>query len=219
MEIRELDNNMYKEIVKTPFCRFNNAEFYALNAHKVDKVYYLIFSDEKDRFALVLGVKDGIAKAPFSASFECFSEISKNNKIRHYHDAMRCLLDWAKKNNISKITISLPPYYYNVSHITKMENALFVSGFVHKYLDVNFEYYLSDFGDDYDRVIPYASRKSLNKSLKNNLVFEKTDDTLAVYNIIKQNRIEKGHPLWMSHEDVVNTAKIIPSDFFLVKDE
>lgn len=219
MEIREVDNKTYNEIVKTPFCRFNKAEFYKLNAHKVDSVRYLIFNDGKDRFAFVLGVKDNVAKAPFSASFECFSEITVNNKINHYHEAVGALLNYLKENGISKIEIATPPSYYNIAHITKLENALYTKGFVLGNYDVNFEYYLHDFSDLYETSIPYNSKKALNKSFRNNLSFEKTEDIAAVYKIIKQNREEKGYPLWMSYEDVTNTAQIIPSDYFLVKDE
>jgi len=219
MEIREVDNTIYKELVKEPFCRFNQAEFYALNAHKVDAVRYLIFNNGKDRFALVLGLKGDVVKAPFSASFECFSEITSNNKITHYHEAVTALIAYLKENHISQITISMPPSYYDIAHISKMENALFVAGFERKHLDVNFEYYLEEFSESYAMDIPYNSRKSLNKSLKNNLSFEKTDDSKTVYQVIKQNRAEKGYPLWMSYEDVINTAKIIPSDYFLVRDE
>ena len=138
MEIIEINNEEYKKLVKEPFCRFNKAEFYLLNEHKVDKVYYLLFNDGKNRFSLVVGVKDCLAKAPFSASFEVFSEITRNNKIAHYHEAIQSLLEWSKNKNIEKIKISLPPCYYNISHIAKMENALFSNGFYVENYDVNF---------------------------------------------------------------------------------
>ena len=219
MEIIEINNEEYKKLVSSPFTRFEKAEFYALNASKVDEVKYLIFRDGKDRFAFVGGLKDDILKFPFSASFECFSEITFNNKINHYHDAVNSLLEWAKNNKINQIKISLPPCYYNMPHITKLENALFCHGFKQDVLDVNFEYYLSDFDENYKTAINYNARKSLNKSEKSNLSFEKTNDSQTVYEVIKQNREEKGYPLWMSYQDVIETSKIIPSDFFLVKDE
>ena len=37
--------------------------------------------------------------------------------------------------------------------------------------------------------------------------------------ILKQNREEKGYPLRMSYQNVVDTAQIIPSDFFIVKND
>lgn len=219
MNLSEVSNSEYGKIVKTPFCRFNTAEFYALNSHKVDKICYLIFNDGKDRFAFVVGVKDGVAKAPFSASFECFSEITKNNRISHYYDAVKSLLSWAKENNIGKIKISLPPSYYNISHLSKMLNALFAAGFQSTVWDVNFEYYLSDFNENYKSTIHYNARKALNKAETFHLSFEKTDDAETVYEIIRQNRAEKGYPLWMSFQDVIDTSKIIPSDYFLTRDE
>ena len=218
MEIREVDNETYNKIVRVPFCRFNKAQFYILNEHKVDNVCYLIFNDGKDRFAFVLGIKDNVAKAPFSASFECFSEITKNNKINHYYEAVDALVNYLKENNISKIEISTPPPYYNISHITKFENALYTKGFSLVNYDVNFEYYLDDFSDDYEMNIDIKARQKLRAATKHHLIFEKTEDVETVYKIIKQNRTEKGYPLWMSYDDVRNTAQIIPSDYFLVKD-
>ena len=219
MDIIEVNNEEYQKLVKEPFCRFNKAEFYLLNEHKVDEVYYLLFNDGKNRFSFVVGVKDGFAKAPFSASFEAFSEITHNNKITHYHEAIQSLQEWLKNKHIEKIRISLPPCYYNISHITKMENALFSNGFCIENYDVNFEYYLNDFRDTYEMDIDIKARQKLRASLKHNLQFEKTDDVETMYKIIKQNREEKGYPLWMSCEDIVETSKIIPSDYFFVRDE
>lgn len=218
MEILEIDNQTYKKKVLKPFCRFNKAEFYALNSHKVDEVKYMIFNDGKDRFSLVLGIKDKIAKAPFSASFEAFSEITENNKIIHYHDAVSALVNWCQQHSIKQVKVSLPPAYYNVSHITKIENALLCNGFRLSVQDVNFEYYIEEFDENYENEISYNAKKSLKKSERNGLLFEKTEAAKIVYDVIKQNREEKGYPLWMSYNDVIETSKIIPSDYFLVKD-
>ena len=218
MEIREVTNEEYKKIVSTPFTGFEKAEFYALNSHKVDAVKYFIFNDGKDRFALVGGIKNNQLKFPFSASFECFSEITKNNHIAHYHNAVQALIKWAQNQNLCGITISLPPAYYALSHIAKFANALYVSDFKIHVMDLNFEYYLEDFKDTYEMDIDIKARQKLRKSQKNNLSFSKTDDIALMYHVIKQNRKEKGYPLWMTLNDVADTAKIIPSDFFIVKD-
>ena len=107
--------------------------------------------------------------------------------------------------------------FYNYSHITKLQNALCNNGFKIKEYDVNFEYYLNDFSQDYLTQIHRNARKNYNNALKHNLVFEKTDEISEVYNIIKINREHRGFPLWMSLDDVINTSEIIPSDYFIVK--
>ena len=219
MELIEVSNDEYAKIVQNPFTRFQAASFYAINAHKVDDVFYLIFRDGKDRFALAVGIEGCEIRLPFSASFECFSELAQPNKIRYYNDAIEALVDWAKCKGIKKISWALPPDYYDISHISKLSNALFCNGFSLAVQDVNFEYYLSDFDDNYLNRIAYNAKKSLNKSFAAGLSFEKTDDTISVYEVIKQNREEKGYPLRMSYQNVVDTAQIIPSDFFIVKNK
>lgn len=221
MEIIEVDNQEYGKLVLFPFTGFECKEFYALNAHKVDDVKYLIFNDGKNRFAFVGGLKNGVLKFPFSASFECFSEITKNNKILHYYNAVEALVKWSKEQNINKIVISLPPVYYNPSHITKMVNALYCNKFKVVNIDVNYEYFLENFTDSYEMSIDIKSRQKLRASLKNNLSFEKTTDFSKVYEVIKANRIFKGFPLWMTLQDIIETSRVIPTDLFLVsnKDE
>lgn len=219
MELSEISNEEYAKLVQKPFTRFQHASFYVLNARKVKEVKYFLFHDEKKRFAFVGGIQDGVLKCPFSSSFECLSEITPNNKIVHYHEAVALLSETAYAAGIKKIGIALPPVYYAPAHIVKFENALFANGFCVKTVDVNYEYHTRDFSDEYDKNIAYNARKSLNKSLKNGLVFEKTEDVSAVYNVIRQNRMSKGYSLWMSQQDVENTAKIIPTELFLITDE
>lgn len=218
MEICEFSNAEYESSVTNPFTRFQSAAFYALNAHKVDEVKYFVFSDEKTRFAFVGGLCGNVLKFPFSASFECFSEISLNNKISRYHTAVATLKKKAAETGVKKITVALPPVYYAPSHISKLTNALFANGFSLKTADVNYEYYLNDFSGDYEKQIAYNARKSLHKAMKYGLIFEKTDDFQTVYEVIRQNREGKGYPLRMSCSDVSLTAEIIPSDYFLVRD-
>ena len=149
MNIIELNEKDYKTLVLRPFSKFEEAEFIKYNAHKVKEVKYFVFNNGKNRFAFVGGIKDGILKFPFSASFECLSEISKNNRISHYYETVESLVNWAKNNNIETIKITTPPNYYAQEHITKFINALFINDFKIQDIDVNFEYYLKNFDDKY----------------------------------------------------------------------
>lgn len=217
MEIKNITKEEYKTIVTNPFSRFDTVEFAELNKHKVDKVFYFIFNNGKNRFGLVGGLKDNVLKFPFSATFGCFSNITLNNRISHYIDAIKSLNDWAKDNNIAKIQFNTPPVFYDTAHITKLHNAIINSGYKLSDYDVNFEFYLDNFDENYINNLSYDARRDYKIALKNNLIFEQTDDLNEMYNIIKQNREYKGYPLWLSVEDIEKTAKIIPSDYFLVK--
>ena len=216
MDTIETTKENYKSVVIAPFSKFDTVDFIELNKHKVDEVKYFIFGDHKKRFALVGGIKGDTLKFPFSATFACFSEITHNNKITHYHEAVKSLIDWGSHNNIKKIILCTPPLFYNEAHITKLQNALICNGFKLLDYDVNFQLELTD---SYNNLINSDARRNIKISENNNLSFEKTDNLSAVYAIIKQNRQEKGYPLWMSEIDVANTSEIIKSDYFLVSYE
>lgn len=213
----EVSKEEYKKSIENYFSGFDKIEFIELNKNKVDEVKYFIFKDNKTRFALVGGIKKDVLKFPFSATFSCFSEIAPNSKILCYHNAIKSLVEEVKKDGkINKIIFCTPPTIYNESHITKLHNALICNGFSLLDYDVNFHLVLKQ---DYNEIINTDTRRNLKIAEKNNLIFTKTDDLTSVYRIIKQNREEKGYPLWMSEEDILNTSKIIKSDYFLVSHE
>ena len=215
MNISTLDAASYEKAA-IPFSLYDSSAFIELNRHKADSVHYLLFCDDKPRFALAGGVRDHVLKLPFSASFCAFSRIG-NNRIEHYYDAVSSLIVWAQAQKIRQIVFSLPPLFYDVPHISKMQNALWGNGFEISAFDLNFEYFLAAHGPDYPDRIDRCARKNCRRAEKEGLTFEKTDDFAAVYETIRINRTERGFPLKMSLEDVVATSKVIPTDFFAVK--
>lgn len=217
MNILDVDKEEYKKLTVNPFSKFDTVEFAELNKNKVDDIKYFIFNNGKNRFALIAGIKDEVLKCPFSATFGIFSEISHNNSIQHYHDAIKVLVEWGKYKNLKKIIFCCPPIFYNENHVTKFQNALFCNNFKLLDYDINFEYNLSEFKLGYIENLSSDARRNLKIAQKENLYFEKTDDIDSVYSVIKKNREEKGFPLWMSLEDVKSTNDVIESDFFLVK--
>lgn len=219
MDIKNITKEEYKKIVINPFSKFDTVEFVELNKSKVDEVVYFIFNNGKNRFGLAGGIKDETLKFPFSATFSCFSNITSNNRISHYMEAVQALNYWAAENNIKKIQFNTPPTFYDNTHITKLQNALINNNYKIENYDINYEYYLEDFDENYLSKIHRNARKNYNNAKKNNLIFEKTDDIKNVYNVIKINRESRGFPLWMSLNDVINTAEIIKSDYFIIKSQ
>ncbi len=217
MDIKNITKEEYKKIVINPFSKFDTVEFVELNKSKVDEVVYFIFNNGKNRFGLAGGIKDETLKFPFSATFSCFSNITSNNRISHYMEAVQALNYWAAENNIKKIQFNTPPTFYDNTHITKLQNALINNNYKIENYDINYEYYLEDFDDNYINKLSYDARRNYKISVKNCLSFEKTDNIEEMYRIIKLNREHKGYPLWMAIEDIKKTSEIIPSDYFLVK--
>lgn len=219
MEIIEASKEDYTKYVSKPFSKFETSEFNELNKQKMDEVKYFIFDNGKKRFGFVCGIKEGVLKAPFSSTYGIFSEITENNRIEYYHEAVSALIDYAKNKGLNTIYIGTPALSYAPSIITKFQNALINKGFIIESCDVNFEYYTKNFDENYLSKIQRNARKNYNTALRSELKFEKTEDVKTVYEIIKINRNFRGFPLHMSYEDVVNTSKIIPSDYFIVTDK
>ncbi len=219
MDILEVAKEEYNKFVINPFSKFETVNFTELNKHKVEDIKYFIFDNGKKRFGFICGIKNGILKAPFSSTYGIFSEITENNRIEYYHEAVEALIEYSKNNGIEAIYIGTPALCYSPSLITKFQNALINKGFQIESYDVNFEYYTKNFDENYLAGIARNARKNYNTALRNELKFEKTNDVKSVYEIIKINREFRGFPLHMSLEDVVKTAEIIPSDYFMVKDK
>lgn len=218
MKAIEITSKEYSSLHPKYFSSFDLPAFILLNEAKVDKIKYFVFNDGKNRFCIAGGLKNNILKFPFSASFACLNEITLNNKINYYHQAIQALIEWSKTNQINSIRFAAPPESYNISHITKIQNALICCGFEIESIDVNFELMINQ-DIDYTKSLNSDARRHLKNSVKHGLVFLKTDNIDLMYDVIRQNRESKGYPLWMSSSDIENTSKIIKSDYFLVQKE
>ncbi len=218
MNVIESTPTDYKHIVRDPFSVFDTVPFCQLNAGKVESVKHLIFNDGKNRFGIIAGVKEGVLRAPFSAPYACFSEIGKNNKIASYCSLASSLLGYAKSLGLKKVRVTFPPSVYDESHIAKLYNSFYIAGFKISGCDLNFQYDLRKFGEDYEMTIDPKARQKLRAAMRGDLSFHKTSDIPTAYEVIRANRAAKNYPLWMTYENVLETIKIIKTDFFIVQD-
>jgi len=115
----------------------------------------------------------------------------------------------------------LPPVFYNPNFIAKVNNSLFRAEYENKNLDINYQFHTKNVDESYLASLWHNARKNLRRAIKSELSFEKLakkDGELA-YNIISENRKQRGFPLRMQWEQVLETTTIIPADFFIVKKE
>ena len=218
MDIIDISAEEYCDVVRKPFSRFETSDFVELNKHKVSEIKYFLFRNNKVRFALVGGNQDGVLKFPFSASYSILSVLSNSNPISYYYESLQSLIDYAKSNGIKQIVFNTPPMSYDVSHITKMNNALLGVGFAISSCDINFEFNLIHYDESsYRNNMHYNARKNYQTACNANLFFEKSNDFELAYDIIRINRQERGFPLRMTLEEVKKTSEIIPTDLFVVK--
>lgn len=220
MEVVEVTAQEYSNIVLNPIQVFNSGLFSELNKDKCESVYYLIFKDTKNRLGITFGLRNAILVSPFSASFGGFEFLQTDIKLSQIDLAIQSLFDWARTKNFDGIKIVPPPSFYSPNFIAKMTNCFFRAGFETKNVEVNYHFETQNFNESYRQNIWYNAKKNLNKALASNLSFKKLnpEESQLAYDIIAQNRSERGFPLRLAFEQLQETGSIIPIDYFLVAD-
>ncbi len=221
MEVRRITSKEYKNLFPQPFSIFNSVEFAELNKGKCIGLHYLVFHESKTRLGIILGETGDMLLSPFSASYGGFSS-NTAVPLQYYDEACLCLKDYAI--SIGKhIRIILPPPLYDELDNVKTFRALMSAGATIESIDYNHHFNLSQF-EHYEQLVDSKTRNKLHKSLTLGLQFLKLDSTnpdevARAYEVIHINHIRRGHPLRMSFQNVLDTIRIIPADFFIVTDK
>ncbi|MEI6821255.1 MAG: hypothetical protein WCL51_04935 [Bacteroidota bacterium] len=219
MEIIEVKPKEYNLVFNNPYHFYASSEFNYLNEDKCEKVFYLFFKDKKIRLGIIVGLKNNSFFSPFSAPFGGFTYITNDVRIQYIEQAIELLYIWAKEKRIESINITLPPAIYNESFISKQINCLFRKKYEITKIDLNYAYNLINFDINYSNIIWHNARKNLQIAQNSGLLFQKCEsykEKEIAYNIIVKNRNDKGFPLRMNWEQIQDTIKIIPSDFFII---
>ena len=221
MEILEVDANQYAEIFSKPYHFFNAAAFNNINAYKCEQVYYLIFKDTKLRLGIIFGQRNNKLVSPFSAPFGGFLATSEDVKLNQIDAALEALTAWATAKKMEGMSIVSPSFFYNENFLNKVYNCLYRAGFESSNIELNYQFPTQKFNENYQTNIWYNARKNLKRAFQANLTFEKlaNQNGKQAYDVIAQNRKERGFPLRMTWEQVLETTTVITADFFLVKKE
>lgn len=220
MEIQEVTVEVYNSVVKSTTHLFNSALFNNLNKEKCEAVFYLLFKDSKIRFGIVVGLRNNQLFSPFSASYGGFEPLFEDTKLFQIDAALASFSNWAAAKSFSGIKIIMPPFFFNEDFSAKMVNCFYRAGFEVKNKELNYHFQTQKMNDDYSKLIWYNAKKNLKKSLSKSLNFLKIQDQDGelAYDIIAQNRRERGFPLRLTFEQLQETGKIIPIDYFIVED-
>ncbi len=221
MNIVEVDSKEFQRLLPKSYNVFGTADFSELNRFKCQSVNYLLFKDSKYRLGLIGGVKNNVFLTPFSAPYGGFSYFSESVRIQHIEEALRKLEEWAADNNISTLKFILPPDFYGTSFIAKQTNCLYRFGYKNVGNDLNYFFDLNKLHDNYADTLWDNARCNLRISKDALLKFEKCttiERQQLAYDIIRRNKEARGFPLHLSWEQVQDTARIIPADYFLVRD-
>lgn len=218
MEVKRITAKEYGDLFPHPFSMFNSVEFSELNRAKCLDVHYLIFLNNKIRLGIILGETDDMLKSPFSASYGGFS-FNTAVPLQYYDEACLKLKEYA--GSIGKsLRITLAPPLYDELDNAKTFRALMSAGATIESIDYNHHFDLAQF-DHYEELVDSKTRNKLRTALSLDLGFEKLDsscdsDVERAYRVIQTNHIRRGHPLRMSLQQVIDTIKVIPADFFIV---
>tara|TARA_B110000240_G_C13412906_1_gene415984 strand:+ start:49 stop:984 length:936 start_codon:yes stop_codon:yes gene_type:complete len=220
MEIEEVTPKIYYSFIKSPTHLFNAATFNDLNKSKCETVFYLLFKDSKIRFGITLGLRDNKLYSPFSAPYGGFDHLREDTKLFQIDNALEALLHWAKEKLFLGVKIIIPPFFFNRNYSAKMVNCFYRAGFEVNNKELNYHFKTKNLNEDYYQMIWYNARKNLKKSLTNLLSFSKLslENGKIAYDIIAQNRKERGFPLRLTFEQLEETGEIIPIDYFIVEE-
>lgn len=219
MEILEVTPEVFDQTFTNPNHIFNSGAFSKLNESRFEKVFYLAFKDSKIRLGIILGLRDLELLSPFSATFGGFELVNDDVKLYQIDAAIEALSKWASAHKFIGIKIIPPPFFYKEDFLAKTINCLYRAGFETKNMELNYHFQTANLTDTYEKDIWYNARKNLKRANSHGLVFEKLEssDGKLAYDVIAQNRAERGFPLRMTWEQLVTTNSVIPMDFFLVK--
>lgn len=219
MEIQQVTSEIYNSAVKSPTHLFNSVAFSELNKEKCEEIFYLLFKDSKIRLGIIVGRRDNKLYSPFTASYGGFEPLNDDIKLYQIDAAIESFSKWARQKFFTEIKIIISPFFFNENFSAKMVNCFYRSGFEMKNIELNYHFQSKNLNDDYSKLIWHNARKNLKKSLNNELSFSKLslEDRKLAYEIIAQNRKERGFPLRLTFQQLEETGTIIPIDYFIVE--
>lgn len=201
MELIETSLSRFGELFDSDDNRivYNTASFNELNRAKAESVKAFLFYERGQLQAgQILGLSNGVWKAPFSAPFSSLSvkaevDVDDLYKILSKHVGRGLKLVWS------------PPFYPAVKPPKGFKTVN----------DYNYHYPLSRF-NEYENYLTRSGRYNHHRALKHNFEFFKTEDVGRAYGIISENRKLMGYPLAMSLDEVMKTVKVVNADFFVM---
>lgn len=222
MKIDEVSCEEYKKTFEPKFV-FDSVDFFELNKYKVERVHYYVFSDKRKRFGLAVGEQGGNLYAPYSAPFSMIEPINKHWDIKMLEDSINVFDEYIRQRSANSMRFVLPPAFYDSKVMPILQNVLLRCGYKLLWQDLNYAFDLKSIDlEAYVDALRPNGRKNLRIAISKDLKLfrcKEENEKRTAYDIIAINRRERGYPLRMTWEQVVETVKIIKADFFIVKDK
>jgi len=213
----EVSKKEYRRFFPTDGNPFISEAFIELNEKKQDRVIRLI-KEGNYSMGLLVGLKDGIMRSPFSAPFGGFHYRNEKLTYNLVYEFLSSLKKYALKEQLKEISITLPPEPYQVNMNAKLVNAFIRLGFKMETPDLNNVVNLKDFNGKW---VKSEIAQNCRKAIKNGLVWSKTtdiDEMKEAYDVIHNNRTGLGRKIHMTLEDILDVKEVLPVDFFIIRD-
>ena len=207
--------------VFTPGCPgwhlYSSPGFIATVEDNADDIHFLMMGDSRPRLGIVLGERGGRLRSPFSAPFGGFLAV-REVSVEHVDVAVGLLKGYGESHGMP-VDVTLPPSFYSPSIIDKTASALMRLGRL-SHADINYHYPLTQV-DSVEDFLDRSARKNLRRACAQGFAVEWVDigDTAGisrVYRVIEANRHAKGRHVAMSLEQVIATAPVADTAFFLL---
>ncbi len=199
---------------------FNEPVFTELNRNKADSVQYLLFKKENSvRFGLILGIKDQIAKCPFSAPYAYPVAAGSSAHMENFDDAAAALDRYCIDNGIREIRFTFPPFIYDEDTLSGWTSAFYRDGYSLASLDINYLLDLKALNNEhYEQMVSAKGRKHLRKAIASGISIVQCgteEEKKDAYNIILLNHTAKNRPTHMTFEQLYDTFAIVPHGVFM----
>jgi hypothetical protein len=214
--IIEVNSDIFKKFFPVNPHAFISGPFVELNKKKTERVVRLVNAGERSALGLIAGINDGILKSPFSAPFGGFHFKNAIVYISEIDSFVADLKAYVLSQGLRGIELILPPDIYSQTFNAKAINSLFRNGFQPLIPDITCWVNLQQFNGAFTQK---NSKEYYRQAVRNELVFDLASnegDMYRIYQIICQNRARLNRPIFMSFQDILNTSKLWPVDFFKV---
>lgn len=228
MELLRVDAKEFANTFPRPQIIYNSVKFTQLNRYKCDETAFLLFRDTRLRGGLILGLRQGIWRSPFSAPFGGLL-LTRGQRVNEIEEMWRLALDFSMTEtgpdgNLSRgLQTVLSPEFYDADLYAKSVNVLTriaASRGGELFPEINYHIDLrglSSLETEYSR----SALEKLRQARRSDYVFEQlpvTPENIAVvYDVIHRNREHRGFPHNMSLEQVIATSSVVKIDLFVLR--
>lgn len=219
MRLIEVDSSEYNRRIANPLHCFNSVAFSELNRAKCEALFYLIWENDSGAcLGLVAGQQGSKLLSPFSAPCGGFSPTSSLLESQ-FEEAVDLLIEWLRASKKS-LMLFPPPNFYSPKFLESSLHTLKQRGFRVEVEETNQHMPLTDFAT-YQKSLWKIARNNLKDAEAENLSFAEFPLTsfARVYEVIRENRASRHHPLRMTLQELESTSQVIKVKLFMVTKE